>query len=217
MEALITVSLSWQQGSLQSIWVLDLWTADGHWTAAIHQTVLPSALSINVTEHHYILPNIYKVKFVSSLIFASLSSGFHVLLFLPPSQKVLLIPDPQLTTLLQSLGFAVLKSRISTLLPSSMVLSQLRNKWHGPPACCPSPLCRFPLVPWVSYKVWNFEVSCRSFWAPAQTPAPIPWWQSMCPESKNIWLQSHEWVEESGSTPVHTCGGRAAVETHTIH
>lgn len=131
MEALITVSLSWQQGSLQSIWVLDLWTADGHWTAAIHQTVLPSALSINVTEHqHYILPNIYKVKFVSSLIFASLSSGFHALLFLPPSQKVLLIPDPQLTTLLQSLGFAVLKSRISTLLPSSMVKVNSCLSWE---------------------------------------------------------------------------------------
>lgn len=97
------MSLSRQQGRLQSVWVLDLWTADGHWTAAIHQTVLPSALSINVTEHqHYILSKIYKVKLVSSLIFDSLSSDFRVLFFPPPSHT-LLISDPQFTTLLQSL------------------------------------------------------------------------------------------------------------------
>lgn len=124
------MSLSWQQGSLQSVWVLDLWTADGHWTAAIHLTVLPPALSINDTEHqHYILSNRYKAKFVSSLIFASLSSGFHALLFPPPSQKTLLISDSPLTTLLQNLCFAVLKSRISTLLPSSTVKVSCCLSW----------------------------------------------------------------------------------------
>lgn len=106
------MSLSWQQGSLQSVWILDLWTADGHWTAAIHLTVRPPALSMNVTEHqHYILPNIYKAKLVSTLILPLFPL---VLLFPPPSQKALLISDPQLTTLLESLCFAALESRIST-------------------------------------------------------------------------------------------------------
>lgn len=96
-----------------------------------------SCFSIDVTKHqHFILSSIYKVKFVSSLIFAFLSSGFHVLFFPLPSQKALLISDPQLTTLLQRLCFAVLKSRICTqtfhCCPGEL-LPQLRKKWHGLP------------------------------------------------------------------------------------
>lgn len=92
--------------------------------------VLPSALSINVREHRCHIPsNMYKVNFVSLFIFPSLWCGFHVSLFPLPSQNALLVSDPQLTTLLKGPSFAVLKSRISTLLSSSTIKISSCPSW----------------------------------------------------------------------------------------
>lgn len=92
--------------------------------------VLPSALSINVREHRrYIPPNMYKVNFVSLFIFPSLLCGFCVSLFPLPSQNALLVSDPQLTTLLKGPSFAVLKSRLSTLLSSSTIKISSCPSW----------------------------------------------------------------------------------------
>lgn len=154
--------LSWQQGSLQSVCVLDLWTADGHWLqqSTKQYFVLPSGLI--VTKHWHYIPSMYKViiyihiyNLYTGLILSasSFSPFFGLFLCLALSTSItkcfadLRSPAHHLAWK-SGLCHAQEQDQHTSIIQSyhGELLSQLSEKWRGPPAYFPSSLSRFPFL-----------------------------------------------------------------------